>query len=53
MINAVGVPQTLLLLGGTSEIGLAICAEYLTQGPMRVILACLPGDRESRTPRPR
>ena len=44
MINAVGVPQTLLLLGGTSEIGLAICAEYLQQGPMRVILACLPGD---------
>ena len=44
MINAVGVPQTLLLLGGTSEIGLAICAEYLSKGPMRVILACLPGD---------
>ena len=44
MINAVGVPQTLLLLGGTSEIGLAICGEYLQQGPMRVVLACLPGD---------
>lgn len=44
MINAVGVPQSLLLLGGTSEIGLAICEEYLQQGPMRVILACLPGD---------
>ena len=44
MINAVGVPQTLLLLGGTSEIGLAICEEYLQQGPMRVVLACLPGD---------
>ena len=44
MITAVGVPQTLLLLGGTSEIGLAICVEYLQQGPMRVVLACLPGD---------
>lgn len=44
MINAVGNPQTLLLLGGTSEIGLAICAEYLKKAPMRVILAALPGD---------
>ncbi|MBH0779015.1 decaprenylphospho-beta-D-erythro-pentofuranosid-2-ulose 2-reductase [Nocardia bovistercoris] len=44
MINAVGNPQTLLLLGGTSEIGLAICAEYLKKGPARVILATLPND---------
>lgn len=44
MINAVGTPQTLLLLGGTSEIGLAICAEYLKKGSLRVILAALPGD---------
>ncbi|MCX5042226.1 decaprenylphospho-beta-D-erythro-pentofuranosid-2-ulose 2-reductase [Aldersonia sp. NBC_00410] len=44
MINAVGNPQTLLLFGGTSEIGLAICTEYLKKGPMRVILATLPGD---------
>ncbi|SDC54688.1 decaprenylphospho-beta-D-erythro-pentofuranosid-2-ulose 2-reductase [Rhodococcus tukisamuensis] len=44
MINAVGNPQTLLLLGGTSEIGLAICEEYLKKAPVRVILAALPGD---------
>ena len=44
MINAVGNPQSILLLGGTSEIGLAICAEYLKKGPARVILAALPGD---------
>jgi decaprenylphospho-beta-D-erythro-pentofuranosid-2-ulose 2-reductase len=44
MIDAVGKPQTLLLLGGTSEIGLAICAEFLERGPMRVILAALPDD---------
>ncbi|MBT0567551.1 decaprenylphospho-beta-D-erythro-pentofuranosid-2-ulose 2-reductase [Williamsia sp. CHRR-6] len=44
MINAVGVPKSLLLLGGSSEIGLAICAEYLKKGPMRVILATVPGD---------
>lgn len=43
MINAVGDPQTLLLLGGTSEIGLAICEEYLKKAPARVILACNPG----------
>ncbi len=44
MIDAVGNPQTILLLGGTSEIGLAICEEYLRAQPLRVILACLPGD---------
>lgn len=49
MINAVGNPQTILLLGGTSEIGLAICAEYLKKAPARIVLAALPGDplRES------
>ncbi|MBL1073376.1 decaprenylphospho-beta-D-erythro-pentofuranosid-2-ulose 2-reductase [Nocardia sp. 2] len=44
MINAVGNPQSILLLGGTSEIGLAIVAEYLKKGPARVVLAALPGD---------
>ncbi len=44
MIDAVGNPQTILLLGGTSEIGLAICEEYLRAQPLRVILACMPGD---------
>lgn len=44
MINAVGNPQTILLLGGTSEIGLAICAEYLKKGPARILLAALPDD---------
>ena len=38
MINAVGNPQTILLFGGTSEIGLAICAEYLRKSPARVRL---------------
>lgn len=44
MIDAVGNPQTILLLGGTSEIGLAICSEYLKKSPARVILAALPDD---------
>ena len=29
VLDAVGNPQTILLLGGTSEIGLAICERYL------------------------
>ncbi|WP_036497032.1 MULTISPECIES: decaprenylphospho-beta-D-erythro-pentofuranosid-2-ulose 2-reductase [Nocardia] len=44
MINAVGNPQNILLLGGTSEIGLAIVEEYLKKGPARVVLAALPND---------
>ncbi|MDO5730436.1 decaprenylphospho-beta-D-erythro-pentofuranosid-2-ulose 2-reductase [Corynebacterium sphenisci] len=44
MINAVGAPQSILVLGGTSEIGLAITAEFLRRGPARVILAALADD---------
>jgi decaprenylphospho-beta-D-erythro-pentofuranosid-2-ulose 2-reductase len=44
MLDAVGNPQTILLLGGTSEIGLAICARYLRTAPARVVLAALPDD---------
>nr|WP_296770635.1 decaprenylphospho-beta-D-erythro-pentofuranosid-2-ulose 2-reductase [Rhodococcus sp. (in: high G+C Gram-positive bacteria)] len=43
-IDAVGNPQTILVLGGTSEIGLAITEEYLSKSPARVILAALPND---------
>lgn len=49
MINAVGNPQKLLLLGGSSEIGLAICAEYLTKQPMKVVLAGLADDPQRET----
>ncbi|MCV7191805.1 decaprenylphospho-beta-D-erythro-pentofuranosid-2-ulose 2-reductase [Mycolicibacterium brumae] len=42
MIDAIGNPQTILLLGGTSEIGLAICERYLRDSRARVILADLP-----------
>ena len=44
MIDATGNPQTVLLLGGTSEIGLAIVKEYLAKQPLRVVLAVQPGD---------
>lgn len=39
MLNAVGQAQNLLLLGGTSEIGVAIIKEFLSRGPARVVLA--------------
>lgn len=38
MLNAVGKAQHILLLGGTSEIGLGIVAEFLSRGPARVTL---------------
>ncbi len=44
VFDATGNPQTILLFGGTSEIGLAICARYLRNAQARVILACMPGD---------
>lgn len=45
MINAVNKPQSVLLLGGTSEIGLAILKALPTERLSRVILAGRPGDR--------
>jgi decaprenylphospho-beta-D-erythro-pentofuranosid-2-ulose 2-reductase len=45
VIDAVGNPQSLLLLGGTSEIGLAVAAKFAAARPLRVILAGRPGAR--------
>ena len=45
MIDAVGNPQSLLLLGGTSEIALATAERYAAQRPLRVVLAARPSDR--------
>ncbi|WP_086820877.1 decaprenylphospho-beta-D-erythro-pentofuranosid-2-ulose 2-reductase [Allokutzneria sp. NRRL B-24872] len=45
MIDAVGNPQSLLLLGGTSEIGLAIVDRFADQRPLRVVLAARPSER--------
>lgn len=44
MIDAVGKPQNILLLGGASDMGLAVVEEFLTRGPARVILAARPGE---------
>jgi len=40
MRNAFGEPQTMLLLGGTSDIGLAIVEALLTPAARTVVLAC-------------
>ena len=39
MFDAVGNPQSILLLGGTSEIGLAVVQAFASDRPMRVVLA--------------
>ncbi len=44
VFDATGNPQKILLLGGTSEIGLAICERYLRDAHAHVVLACIPGD---------
>ena len=44
VFDAVGNPQTILLLGGTSEIGLAICERYLKDQSAHIVLAALPND---------
>jgi decaprenylphospho-beta-D-erythro-pentofuranosid-2-ulose 2-reductase len=46
MINAVGAPQSLLLLGGTSDIAGAIAHRYARPG-LRVVLAARPSERRT------
>jgi decaprenylphospho-beta-D-erythro-pentofuranosid-2-ulose 2-reductase len=45
MIDAVGNPQSILLLGGTSEIGLATVEAFASDRPLRVVLAARPSSR--------
>jgi decaprenylphospho-beta-D-erythro-pentofuranosid-2-ulose 2-reductase len=45
MIDAVGNPQSILLLGGTSEIGLATVEAFASGRPLRVVLAGRPSPR--------
>jgi decaprenylphospho-beta-D-erythro-pentofuranosid-2-ulose 2-reductase len=45
MIDAVGNPQSVLLLGGTSEIGLATVRRLANGRPLRVVLAARPSAR--------
>jgi decaprenylphospho-beta-D-erythro-pentofuranosid-2-ulose 2-reductase len=45
VIDALGTPQSLLLLGGTSDIGVAIAERYLAARPVRIVLAARPSER--------
>jgi decaprenylphospho-beta-D-erythro-pentofuranosid-2-ulose 2-reductase len=51
VINATGNPQRIVLFGGTSEIGLAIVAQYLAQAPAHVVLAIRPDSPRRRAAR--
>ncbi|WP_432494142.1 decaprenylphospho-beta-D-erythro-pentofuranosid-2-ulose 2-reductase [Kineococcus auxinigenes] len=45
MIDALGNPRSVLLLGGTSDIGLAVVERLSPQRPLEVTLAARPGER--------
>ena len=45
MIDAVGNPQSVLLMGGTSDIGLAVVEAFASDRPLRVVLAGRPSPR--------
>ena len=47
MINALGRPQSILLLGGTSDIALAVARRYAGRGGLRVVLAARPTERRA------
>ena len=49
MIDAVGNPQSLLLLGGTSDIALAIARRYAIGRQLRVVLAARPTPRRTES----
>jgi decaprenylphospho-beta-D-erythro-pentofuranosid-2-ulose 2-reductase len=51
LINAVGNPGSVLLLGGTSDIALAIAQRYLEAGPVRIVLAARPSERRDAAER--
>jgi decaprenylphospho-beta-D-erythro-pentofuranosid-2-ulose 2-reductase len=45
VLNSLGEPESLLLLGGTSEIALAVAERYAAAGGIRVVVAARPGAR--------
>lgn len=45
MINSLGQPRSVLLLGGTSDIALAVARRWARSGPLHVELAARPGPR--------
>lgn len=51
MLDALGQPQRLLLLGGTSEIALAVARRFLSRGSVQVVLAARPTPRREEAAR--
>ncbi|GAA5130534.1 decaprenylphospho-beta-D-erythro-pentofuranosid-2 -ulose 2-reductase [Alloalcanivorax gelatiniphagus] len=49
MIDATGRPKKLLLLGGTSDIAVAIARAYVAQGSTEIVSAARPGPRREAT----
>ena len=47
MIDALGSPGSLLLVGGTSDIAVATARRYLRERPLRVIVAARESDRRT------
>lgn len=47
MIDALGSPGSLLLVGGTSDIAVATAHRYLRERPLRVVLAARESDRRT------
>ena len=47
MIDALGSPSSLLLVGGTSDIAVATARRYLQERPLRVIVAARESERRS------
>lgn len=47
-MDALGTPQTLFLVGGTSDIALATARAYARRAPLRVVLAARPSDRRDQ-----
>jgi len=45
VMDAVGTPESVLLLGGTSEIGLAVLERLAGEHPLRAVLAARPSPR--------
>ena len=51
MIDALGTPQRIALMGGTSDIGLAIVRRLFRERPGQVVLAARPSERRAEAQR--
>jgi decaprenylphospho-beta-D-erythro-pentofuranosid-2-ulose 2-reductase len=47
VINALGQPQSVLMLGGTSDIAVALARRWAREAPFRLTLAARPSDRRA------